>query len=33
MAAYDQYFAGQLQDYEYPQEAIEAALERLPKLK
>ncbi|MGD2062276.1 MAG: TrpB-like pyridoxal phosphate-dependent enzyme [Nitrospirota bacterium] len=33
MAAYDQYFAGQLHDYEYPQEAIEAALDRLPKLK
>lgn len=32
MAAYDQYLAGQLHDYEYPQEAIEAALERLPKV-
>ena len=33
MAAYDKYFAGQLEDYEYPQEAIEAALQRLPKVK
>ena len=33
MAAYDKYFAGKLEDYEYPQEAIEAALERLPKVK
>lgn len=33
MAAYDKYFAGQLEDYEYPQQAIEAALERLPKVK
>jgi tryptophan synthase beta chain len=32
MAAYDQYFAGQLHDYDYPQEAIEAALEHLPKV-
>ncbi len=32
MAAYDQYLAGQLHDYDYPQEAIEAALERLPKV-
>jgi hypothetical protein len=33
MAAYDKYFAGKLEDYDYPQEAIEAALERLPKVK
>lgn len=33
MAAYDKYFAGKLEDYEYPQAAIEAALERLPKVK
>ena len=33
MAAYDKYFAGKLEDYEYPQDAIEAALERLPKVK
>ncbi|ROR35174.1 TrpB-like pyridoxal phosphate-dependent enzyme [Inmirania thermothiophila] len=32
MAAYDKYFSGELEDYEYPQEAIEAALERLPKV-
>ena len=32
MASYDKYFAGQLEDYEYPQEAIEAALARLPKV-
>jgi len=32
MAAYDQYLAGELHDYEYPQEAIEAALEHLPKV-
>ncbi len=30
MAAYDAYFAGQLEDYEYPDAAIEEALERLP---
>jgi predicted alternative tryptophan synthase beta-subunit len=33
MAAYDKYFAGKLEDYEYPQDAIEAALQRLPKVK
>ncbi len=32
MAAYDQYFDGKLKDYDYPQEDIEAALERLPKV-
>ena len=31
MAAYDRYFAGDLQDYEYPTEAIQTALSRLPK--
>ena len=30
MAAYDAYFAGQLQDYAYPEERIEAALKDLP---
>ena len=30
MGAYDAYFAGQLQDYSYPAEAIEAALKELP---
>jgi len=32
MAAYDQYFRGELEDYEYPAEQIAAALERLPKI-
>ena len=32
MAAYDQYFRGELRDYDYPQEAVQAALERLPKV-
>jgi pyridoxal-phosphate dependent TrpB-like enzyme len=32
MAAYDKYFAGQLDDYEYPREAIEASVSRLPKV-
>lgn len=31
MSAYDKYLAGALQDYEYPQEAIEKALGHLPK--
>ncbi len=30
MAAYDRYFAGELVDYEYPDEAITASLARLP---
>jgi tryptophan synthase beta chain len=30
MSAYDAYFAGQLQDYDYPQEAIDEALRQLP---
>jgi tryptophan synthase beta chain len=30
MAAYDKYFSGQLEDYDYPEEAIEAALANLP---
>ncbi|MCC6174002.1 MAG: TrpB-like pyridoxal phosphate-dependent enzyme [Chloroflexi bacterium] len=30
MAAYDAYFAGQLEDYEYPDTAIEEALKALP---
>ncbi|MCX7673651.1 MAG: TrpB-like pyridoxal phosphate-dependent enzyme, partial [Thiobacillaceae bacterium] len=30
MAAYDKYFAGELEDFEYPTEAIQAALARLP---
>jgi len=32
MSAYDQFFAGKLEDYEYPQAEIEAALHRLPKV-
>ncbi|GAB4444184.1 MAG: TrpB-like pyridoxal phosphate-dependent enzyme [Anaerolineae bacterium] len=32
LAAYDRYFAGELEDYEYPQEAIEAALASLPEV-
>jgi tryptophan synthase beta chain len=32
MGAYDAFFAGQLQDYAYPQEAIEEALNHLPRV-
>ncbi len=32
MGAYDAYFAGKLQDYEYPKEKIDAALKELPKV-
>jgi len=32
MTAYDAYFSGKLEDYEYPQAEIEAALHRLPKV-
>ena len=32
MSAYDAYFAGQLHDYEHPQEAIDEALQHLPKV-
>ncbi|MBF0153229.1 MAG: TrpB-like pyridoxal phosphate-dependent enzyme [Magnetococcales bacterium] len=32
MTAYDQYFAGKLVDFHYPEEAIRAALSRLPKV-
>lgn len=32
MASYDKYFSGQLEDYAYPEEAIVAALARLPKV-
>ncbi len=32
MASYDKYLAGQLQDYEYPREEIEASLAKLPKM-
>ncbi len=32
MAAYDAYFSGQLEDYEYPETAIEESLKHLPKV-
>ncbi|WP_018232562.1 TrpB-like pyridoxal phosphate-dependent enzyme [Thioalkalivibrio thiocyanodenitrificans] len=32
MASFDKYFRGELEDYEYPEEAINAALDRLPKV-
>ena len=32
MAAYDRYFNGELEDFAYPEEAIEAALARLPQV-
>ncbi len=32
LGAYDRYFAGELEDYEYPQEKIEAAIAELPEL-
>ena len=32
MSAYDRYFAGELVDYEYPEEAIRRALEQLPRI-
>jgi tryptophan synthase beta chain len=32
MASYDRYFAGQLEDYNYPREAVEASLAHLPKV-
>ena len=32
MAAYDRYFTGELEDYEYPEEDIKNALARLPKV-
>ncbi|MCC7413549.1 MAG: TrpB-like pyridoxal phosphate-dependent enzyme [Gammaproteobacteria bacterium] len=32
MASYDRYFAGQLDDFAYPQEMIDAALDRLPRV-
>jgi len=32
MGSYDRYLAGDLEDYEYPETAIAAALERLPKV-
>jgi tryptophan synthase beta chain len=32
MAAYDAYFAGKLQDYEYPAEAVTEAQQRMPQV-
>ena len=32
MSSYDKYLSGQLEDYEYPEDEIAAALERLPKV-
>jgi tryptophan synthase beta chain len=32
MSAYDKYFNGELEDYDYPEEAIQAALEHLPRV-
>jgi tryptophan synthase beta chain len=32
MGSYDRYFSGQLEDYAYPEEAIQAALDHLPKV-
>ena len=32
MAAYDAYFKGELQDYEYPEAAIKESLSHLPKV-
>lgn len=32
MASYDKYFSGELEDYEYPQQAIDEALHNLPKI-
>lgn len=32
MAAYDRYFAGELEDYDYPDDAVLASLQNLPKV-
>ncbi len=32
MAAYDEYFAGRLPDYEYPDEKVQEALKELPEV-
>jgi tryptophan synthase beta chain len=32
MASYDKYFSGQLEDYEYPEAAVAASIQRLPKV-
>ncbi len=33
MSSYDRYFAGELEDYDYPEEAIQESLKHLPKVK
>jgi tryptophan synthase beta chain len=32
MAAYDEFLAGKLQDYDYPEEKVKEALTHLPKV-
>jgi tryptophan synthase beta chain len=32
MGAYEAYLAGKLEDYDYPQQAVEAAMQDLPKV-
>jgi hypothetical protein len=32
MASYDKYFSGQLEDYEYPEAAVAASMQRLPRV-
>lgn len=32
LAAYDQYFAGKLEDFEYPREAVEQSMKNLPQV-
>ena len=32
MAAYEQYFAGSLEDYEYPEEKVRESMAKIPKV-
>ena len=32
MAAYDKYFAGELEDFAYPEAAVEASMKKLPEI-
>ena len=32
LAAYDQFFAGKLEDFEYPREAVEKSMANLPQV-
>ena len=32
LGAYDQYFAGKLEDFEYPREAVERSMKNLPQV-